>query len=109
MAVADALGGAAESAGRWRAVRAVLTANRPELGRVAAGLYPDLPRVRSAGLLCREEWLPGAPPDLDDLPVTFDGPAPGGDGYPTAPHEAAPPPPPPFPLHGGPPPLLPRP
>jgi hypothetical protein len=87
--VADALGVAAESAARWRAVRAVLTANRQELGRVAAGLYPDLPRVRPAGLLCREEWLPGAPLDLDDLPVTLDGAAPGEDVYPTARYEAA--------------------
>ena len=64
---------AAESAQRWRDVRAVLTANRHELGRVAAGLYPDLPRAGSADLLCREEWLPGTPLALDDLPVIWDG------------------------------------
>jgi hypothetical protein len=69
---------AAESAQRWRDVRAVLTANRHELGRVAAGLYPDLPRAGSADLLCREEWLPGTPLALDDLPVTWDGVPPGG-------------------------------
>src|SRR5499427_8999363 len=64
---------AAESARRWRDVRAVLTANRHELGRVAARLYPGLPRAGSADLLCREEWLPPAPLGLDDLPVTWDG------------------------------------
>ena len=69
---------AAESAQRWRDVRAVLTANRHELGRVAAGLYPDLPRAGSADLLCREEWLPATPLGLDDLPVTWDGGPPGG-------------------------------
>ena len=77
--MADARTAAAESAQRWRDVRAVLTANRHELGRVAARLYPGLPRAGSADLLCREEWLPPAPLALDDLPVTWDGGA-GGDG-----------------------------
>jgi hypothetical protein len=64
---------AAGSAEGWRAVRAVLTANRHELGRVAAGLYPGLPRAGSADLLCWEEWIPPVPLGLDDLPVTWDG------------------------------------
>jgi hypothetical protein len=64
---------AAGSAEGWRAVRAVLTANRHELGRIAAGLYPGLPRAGSADLLCREEWIPPVPLGLDDLPVTWDG------------------------------------
>ena len=59
--VADGTEVAAESAQRWRDVRALLTANRYELGRVAARLYPGLPRAGSADLLCREEWLPRAP------------------------------------------------
>jgi hypothetical protein len=71
---------AAESAQRWRDVRAVLTASRHELGRVAARLYPDLLRLGTADLLCREEWLPPAPLGLDDLPVTWAGGPPGGDG-----------------------------
>src|SRR5262252_7228312 len=50
-----------ESADRWRAVRRVLTAHRYELGRVAARLYPEVPRAASADLLCRAEWLPAAP------------------------------------------------
>ena len=62
-----------DSAEGWRAVRAALTANRHELGRVAAGLYPGLPRAGSADLLCREEWIPPVPLGLDDLPVTWDG------------------------------------
>jgi hypothetical protein len=76
---------AAESAQRWRDVRAVLTANRHELGRVAAGLYPDLPRIGSADLLCRAEWLPPAPLGIDDLPVTWDGGPPAGGGHPVWP------------------------
>jgi hypothetical protein len=83
---------AAESAQRWRDVRAVLTANRHELGRVAAILYPGLPRAGSADLLCREEWLPPAPLGLDDLPVTWDGRAPdssGGEAWPTRRYDAA--------------------
>lgn len=71
--MADGYAAAAESAQRWRAVRAVLTANRHELTRVAAGLYPEIPRVGPAELLCREEWLPGVPLGLDELPVTWDG------------------------------------
>jgi hypothetical protein len=76
---------AAESARRWRDVRAVLTANRHELGRVAARLYPGLPRAGSADLLCREEWLPPAPLGLDDLPLTWDGGPPDDRGGPVPP------------------------
>ena len=80
--MADGPSAAAGSTEDWRAVRTVLTANRYELGRVAAGLYPGLPRAGSADLLCREEWLPAAPLGLDDLPVIWDGRPPGEDGAP---------------------------
>ena len=62
---------AADSPERWRQVRAVLTANRPELSRVAVSLYPGLLRVGPTGLLSRAEWLPGAPLGLDDLPLAW--------------------------------------
>jgi hypothetical protein len=68
---------AAESAARWRAVRAVLSTNRHELGGVAARLYPDVPRIGTSGLLCRERWLPAVPLDLDELPLSWDGDPPG--------------------------------
>jgi hypothetical protein len=84
-AVAERTEVAAESARRWRDVRAVLTANRHELGRVAARLYPTMPRAGSADLLCREEWLPPAPLGLDDLPVTWDGEPRDGSGAPVRP------------------------
>jgi len=49
----------------------VLTANRQELSRLAARLYPDLPRAGSTDLLTRAEWLPDAPLALDDLSLTW--------------------------------------
>ncbi len=64
-----------ESAEGWRAVRKVLTAHRYELGRVAARLYPEVPRAASADLLCREDWVPAQPLGLDDLALHWD---PGG-------------------------------
>ncbi|MBO0817001.1 MAG: transcriptional regulator [Actinobacteria bacterium] len=59
----------------------MLTAHRYELGRVAARLYPEVPRVASADLLCREEWVPSEPLRLDDLALHWDdgGPDRGGD------------------------------
>jgi hypothetical protein len=69
--VPDAPVQAADSQRRWRQVRALLTANRQELSHVAAGLYPDLPRVGATDLLTRAEWLPGAPLGIDDLPLTW--------------------------------------
>ena len=71
-----------ESAERWRAVRRVLTAHRYELGRVAARLYPEVPRLASADLLCREEWVPALPLELDDLALHWDGGGPGQQGGP---------------------------
>jgi hypothetical protein len=70
-----------ESAERWRAVRRVLTAHRYELGRVAARLYPEVPRAASADLLCREEWVPAEPLGLDDLALHWDDGGPGQQGY----------------------------
>jgi hypothetical protein len=69
--VPDAPARAADSPERWRQVRAVLTANRQQLSRVAAGLYPHLPRVGSTDLLTLAEWLSAAPLGLDDLPLTW--------------------------------------
>jgi hypothetical protein len=66
-----------ESAERWLAVRRILTAHRYELGRVAARLYPEVPRAAAADLLCREEWVPAEPLGLGDLALHWDdgGPA----------------------------------
>jgi len=80
--VPDAPALTGESAERWRAVRRVLTAHRHELGRVAARLYPEVPRVASADLLCRTEWVPPEPLRLDDIALHWDGGGPGQDGDP---------------------------
>jgi hypothetical protein len=80
--VPDALAMTGESAERWRAVRRVLTAHRYELGRVAVRLYPEVPRVASADLLCHEEWVPAAPLRLDDLALHWDEGGPGQDAAP---------------------------
>ena len=53
-------------------MRRVLTAHRHELGRVAARLYPEVPRAGSADLLCREEWVPAAPLGLHDLALYWE-------------------------------------
>ena len=71
-----------ESAERWRAVRGVLTAHRYELGRVAARIYPEVPPVASADLLCREEWVPAESLRLDDLALHWDDAGPDRDGDP---------------------------
>jgi hypothetical protein len=80
--VPDAPALTGESAERWRAVRGVLTAHRHELGRVAARLYPEVPRVASADLLCRDEWVPAAPLRLDDLALHWDEGGPDRDADP---------------------------
>src|SRR5262249_59625823 len=81
-AVPDSPAVTGESAEGWRAVRRVLTAHRYELGRVAARLYPEVPRLASADLLCREEWVPALPLELDDLALHWDDGGPGQQGGP---------------------------
>src|SRR5262249_20354729 len=75
-AVPDTAVQAADSPERRRQVRAVLTASRRELSDVAASLYPGLPRVGSTDLLCRPEWLPGAPVELGEPRLAWDDHAP---------------------------------
>ncbi len=57
---------AADTPDYWRGVRRVLKEHRHELGGVASRLYPSGNRVGGTGLLCREEWLPGRPVELDE-------------------------------------------
>ena len=51
----------------WRRTRRLLNEHRLELAAMAAGLYPDLPRVAGTDLLCWPGWLPATPLDLADL------------------------------------------
>jgi hypothetical protein len=49
---------------------------------MAAGLYPDLPRVAGTDLLCRPGWLPATPLDLADVALGWvsDPPPPAVEG-----------------------------
>ncbi len=60
----------------WRAARRSLNQRRHQLAAVAACLYPSVPRVGSTRLLCREEWLPDRPVDLDQVQLRWTEPAP---------------------------------
>jgi hypothetical protein len=51
----------------WRRIRRLLNEHRLELAAMAAGLYPDLPRVAGTDLLCWPGWLPATPLDVADL------------------------------------------
>jgi hypothetical protein len=69
-------------AAHWRRVRRLLNEHRQELAAIAARLYPDLTRVAGTDLLCWPGWRPGAPLDLDDLPLSWTSapPPPAADG-----------------------------
>jgi hypothetical protein len=71
MARADRL--VADSAERWRAVRRELNRHRSGLTQAASQLYPDTTRVGTTALLCREEWIPDRPLDLDDVELNWAG------------------------------------
>ena len=66
----------------WRRIRRLLNEHRLELAALAAGLYPDLPRVAGTDLLCWPGWLPAAPLDLADLRLGWVSapPPPAADG-----------------------------
>ena len=66
----------------WRRIRRLLNGHRQELAAMAAGLYPDLPRVAGTDLLCWPGWLPAAPLDLADLRIGWVSapPPPAADG-----------------------------
>jgi hypothetical protein len=66
----------------WRAVRRWLNENRRELGTLAAGLYPQAGRAAGTTLLCRDEWIPDEPLELQRLTLNWqdDSPLPAVDG-----------------------------
>jgi hypothetical protein len=66
-----------DSCKHWRAVRRWLNENRRELVASAAGLYPQARRVGGTSLLCREEWIPDEPFELQCLTLNWkDHPSP---------------------------------
>jgi hypothetical protein len=73
---------AADSPARWRAERRGLNERRHPLTQAASRLYPDAPRAGATALLCREEWIPPQPLDLDEVKLNWAGrpPAPAVSG-----------------------------
>ncbi len=69
-------------AAHWRRIRRLLNEHRQELAAIAAGLYPDLPRVAGTDLLCWPAWQPAAPLDLAELRLDWVSvpPRPAADG-----------------------------
>jgi hypothetical protein len=69
---------------QWRRTRLGLNARRHQLAIAAGRLYPGVPRVGGTGLLCRPEWIPDRPVDLDQVRLRWTEPAPrpavSGDG-----------------------------
>jgi len=55
----------------WRRIRRLMNDHRQDLAAMAAGLYPDLPRVAGTDLLCWPGWLPATPLDLADVPLRW--------------------------------------
>src|SRR5262249_19226663 len=70
--MADRAAVAGKSAESWRAVRAVLTANRHELGRGGGRLVPGGARAGGGGPRGREEGVPAEPVNLDELALSWD-------------------------------------
>ena len=73
---------AADSPARWRANRRNLNERRHQLTQAATRLYPGVARAGTTGLLCREEWVPPLPLDLDEVKLNWAGhpPAPAVSG-----------------------------
>jgi hypothetical protein len=61
----------AESAERWRAVRRDLNQRRHQLAQAASHLYPDVPRVGTTALMCRDEWIPGEALELGKVALKW--------------------------------------
>lgn len=56
-----------ESQDLWREARRYLNQHRYDLTRTSARLHSDLPQVRPAGLLVRQNWLAADPVPLDRI------------------------------------------
>jgi hypothetical protein len=69
----------AESSEQWRGVRRWLNEHRHELAALATEIYPEIGHVAGTALLCRSEWLPAKPLELQCVNLNwqdhFPGPA----------------------------------
>src|SRR6266536_1353199 len=61
----------ADSTEHWRAVRLELNQRRRVLTEVASRFYPAATRVGTTALLCREDWIPDRPLDLDEVKLNW--------------------------------------
>jgi hypothetical protein len=61
----------ADSPEHWRGVRRALNERRFELTQAASQLYPDARRVGTTALLCREQWVPDRPLDLNEVKLNW--------------------------------------
>ena len=57
-------------------MRRALNTHRYELAALASRRYPATPRVASTPLLCRQEWIPDRPLDLDEVKLNWASHAP---------------------------------
>ena len=73
---------APDTPAHWLAVRRALNTHRYELAEVASRRYPVAARVAGTPLLCRREWIPDRPLDLDEVQLKWadHAPAPAVDG-----------------------------
>lgn len=60
-----------DSSERWRTVRRWLNENRHELVALAASLYPQAGHAGGTNLLCRDEWIPDEPLDLQQVALNW--------------------------------------
>jgi hypothetical protein len=73
---------ASDTPGHWQDVRRALNTHRFELAGLASRRYPAAPRVASTPLLCRQEWIPDRPLQLEEVKLHWAdrAPAPVVDG-----------------------------
>ena len=62
---------AADSSEQWRTVRRWLNEHRHELVALAAGFYPQAGHACGTNLLCRNDWIPSEPLELQRLTLNW--------------------------------------
>jgi hypothetical protein len=62
---------ASDAPEHWQTVRRILNAHRHELAALAVRRYPAALRVAGTPLLCRQEWIPDRPVDLEEVELSW--------------------------------------
>jgi hypothetical protein len=60
-----------DSTEQWRAIRREVNQRRYELTEEASRLYPAAARVGTTGLLCRQDWIPDRPLELNEVELSW--------------------------------------